>query len=78
MELFSPPSMRALPYSQDVGTRTWTDSQLFAAMIILEAQDLGDPGLPGCRSGGANVFPMIAKTPLSEEHGLLISRPSFG
>ena len=78
MKLFSPPSMLAyiiLKMSEPGG---WIDSQLSAAMIILEAQDLGEQDLPGCRSGGADVFPMIAKAPLSKEHGLLISRPSFG
>src|SRR5688572_7000042 len=100
MELFSPPSMRALPYSQDVGTRRWIDSQLFAAIEAQNPVDdqinklvsdlfafssdqdnafgAAEQDLPGYRSGGADVFPVIAKTPLSKEHGLLISRPSFG
>ncbi len=78
MELFSPPVCQRYPILKMSEPGGWIDSHLSAAMIILEGQDPGEQDLPGCRSGGADIFPMIAKTPLSKEHGLLISRPSFG
>ncbi len=57
MELFSPPRCERYPILKMSEPGGWIDSQLFAAMIILEAQDPGEPGLTGLPIGWSGCIP---------------------